>query len=122
VLPVTVKDKDGKPLVVKDVSRIVPLNGGVAEVIFALGLTKNVVGVDTSATYPAKAVAGLPKIGYQRTLSSEGILVAADDRGRLGAGRATDRDRSAARRRRHRVAHPRLPRPRCRISQVALAR
>ena len=42
--------------------------------MFTLGLTKNVVGVDTSATYPAKAVAGLPKIGYQRTLSAEGIL------------------------------------------------
>ena len=69
VLPVTVTDKDGKTIVVKDVSRIVPLNGDIAEVIFALGLTKNVVGVDTSATYPAKAVAGLPKIGYQRTLS-----------------------------------------------------
>lgn len=74
VVPVTAKDKDGKSVVVKDVSRIVPLNGDVAEVIFALGLTKNVVGVDTSATYPAKAVAGLPKIGYQRTLSAEGIL------------------------------------------------
>lgn len=74
VLPVSVKDKDGKVRVVNDVSRIVPLNGDIAEVIFALGLTKNVVGVDTSATYPAKAVAGLPKIGYQRTLSAEGIL------------------------------------------------
>ena len=74
VLPVTAKDKDGKVVVVKDASRIVPLNGDIAEVIFALGLTRNIVGVDTSATYPAKAVAGLPKIGYQRTLSAEGIL------------------------------------------------
>lgn len=74
VLPVTVTDKDGKSVVVRDVSRIVPLNGDIAEVVFTLGLTKNVVGVDTSATYPAKSVSALPKIGYQRTLSAEGIL------------------------------------------------
>ena len=53
-------------------SRIVPLNGDLAETVFTLGLTKNVVGVDTSATYPERAVAQLAKIGYQRTLSAEG--------------------------------------------------
>ena len=74
VLPAHVQDKDGKAVVIRDVSRIVPLNGDIAEVVFTLGLTKNVVGVDTSATYPAKAVAQLPRIGYQRTLSAEGIL------------------------------------------------
>jgi iron complex transport system substrate-binding protein len=74
VLPATVKDVDGKTVVVRDVSRIVPLNGDIAETVFTLGFTKNVVGVDVSATYPKKAVAGLPSIGYQRTLSAEGIL------------------------------------------------
>jgi iron complex transport system substrate-binding protein len=53
--------------------RIVPLNGDVAEIVFALGLGPRVVGTDTSATYPAEAKA-LPKIGYQRQLSAEGIL------------------------------------------------
>lgn len=74
VLPATVTDSAGKTVVVRDVSRIVPLNGDIAETIFTLGLTKNVVGVDISATYPPKAVAKLPHIGYQRTLSAEGIL------------------------------------------------
>jgi iron complex transport system substrate-binding protein len=74
VLPARVVDSGGKTVVVRDVSRIVPLNGDIAETIFTLGLTKNVVGVDTSATYPAKTVGPLPKIGYQRTLSAEGIL------------------------------------------------
>jgi iron complex transport system substrate-binding protein len=74
VLPARVADKDGKTVVVRDVSRIVPLNGDLAETVFTLGLTRNVVGVDTSATYPERAVARLPKIGYQRTLSAEGIL------------------------------------------------
>src|SRR5688572_16934042 len=53
--------------------RIVPLNGDVAEIVFALGLGPEVVGTDTSATYPAEAKA-LPRIGYQRQLSAEGIL------------------------------------------------
>lgn len=72
-LPVTVKDKDGKDVTITDVSRIIPLNGDVTEIVFALGLGGNVIATDTSATYPTEAVK-LPKIGYQRTLNAEGIL------------------------------------------------
>lgn len=72
-LPVTVQDKDGKAVTITDVSRIIPLNGDVAEIVFALGLGKNVVATDISATYPPEAAA-LPKIGYQRTLNAEGVL------------------------------------------------
>jgi iron complex transport system substrate-binding protein len=57
----------------REAQRIVPLNGDVAEIVFALGLGEEVVGVDVSATYPAEA-ARLPKIGYQRQLNAEGIL------------------------------------------------
>src|SRR5688500_2465583 len=53
--------------------RIVTLNGDSAEIVFALGLGAEVVGTDTSATFPAEAV-GRPKVGYQRQLSAEGIL------------------------------------------------
>ena len=74
VLPTRVQDVNGRTVVIRNVSRIVPLNGDIAETIFTLGLTKNVVGVDTSALYPKKTVDRLPKIGYQRTLSAEGIL------------------------------------------------
>lgn len=73
VLPATVMDKDGKSVTVKDVSRIIPLNGDIAEIVWALGLGEKVAGVDTSATYPPEAKA-LPSIGYQRTLSAEGII------------------------------------------------
>lgn len=73
VLPASVTDKDGKTVQVKDVSRIVVLNGDLAEVVYALGLGENVAGVDTSATYPPEANAK-QNIGYQRTLSAEGIL------------------------------------------------
>lgn len=73
VLPVEVTNADGSTTEVTDVSRIVPLNGDIAEVVFALGLGDNVVATDVSATYPDEAAA-LPKVGYQRTLSVEGIL------------------------------------------------
>jgi iron complex transport system substrate-binding protein len=74
VLPARVTDVSGKTVVIRNVSRIVPLNGDIAETIFTLGLTSRVVGVDTSALYPKRTVDKLPKIGYQRTLSAEGIL------------------------------------------------
>lgn len=73
VMPVAFTDKDNKTVNVKDVSRIIPLNGDIAEVVWALGLGDKVVGVDTSATYPPEA-SKLPSIGYQRTLSAEGII------------------------------------------------
>ncbi len=53
--------------------RIVTLNGTVTEIVFALGKGKLVVGNDTSSLYPAEAFS-LPKVGYQRSLSAEGIL------------------------------------------------
>lgn len=66
-------DVDGNEIVVEDISRIVVMNGDITEVVFALGLGDNVVAVDTSATYPPQ-VLQLPKIGYQRSLSAEGVL------------------------------------------------
>ena len=73
VLPVTVTDATGNEVTVEDISRIVVLNGDITEVVYALGLGDNIVAVDSSATYPEEALA-LPKVGYQRSLSAEGIL------------------------------------------------
>jgi iron complex transport system substrate-binding protein len=53
--------------------RIVPVNGDLAEVVYALGLGDQVVATDISATYPA-AAQQTPKIGYQPTLVAETIL------------------------------------------------
>jgi len=72
-LPTTVTGADGRQVTVTDISRIVPLNGDLTEVVFALGLGKNVVGDDYTATYPPEAQK-LPKIGLQTMLSAEGIL------------------------------------------------
>jgi len=74
VLPATVTDIDGNSVEVTDVSRIVPLSGDVAEIVWTLGLAANVVGVDVSAVYPAGQWDALPKIGFERQLSAEGIL------------------------------------------------
>jgi iron complex transport system substrate-binding protein len=73
-LPVTVKDMNGKDVTITDISRIVPLSGDIAEIIYDLGLQKDVVGVDVSATYPPRAWDGLPQIGFERNLAAEGIL------------------------------------------------
>jgi len=72
-LPATATDKDGKSVQVASIDRIVPLDGDITEIIYALGLGQNVVGVDISSTYPPD-VAKLPQIGYQRTLTAEPIL------------------------------------------------
>lgn len=72
-LPVTVDSVGGGKVTVKDVSRIIPLNGDVAEIVFALGLADNVVGVDTSGSILPEAK-DKPKVGYQRSLNAEGII------------------------------------------------
>ena len=70
---------------VEDASRIIPVNGDIAEVVYALDLGDQIVATDISATYPDEANA-TPKIGYQQTLTAETILafeptvVIADDR------------------------------------------
>jgi iron complex transport system substrate-binding protein len=72
-LPVTVVDHTGQPVTVNSVERIVSLNGDVTETVVALGLADHLVGVDASSTFP-ESLASLPRVGYQRTLSAEGVL------------------------------------------------
>ena len=72
MFPVSVVDETGSEITVESVDRIIPLDGTVAEVVFALGMGGNVVATDLSATYPPEADA-LPEIGYQRALSAETV-------------------------------------------------
>lgn len=53
--------------------RIIPLDGDVAEIVFALGFGDEVVAADLSATYPPE-VDDLPKFGFARALNAEPIL------------------------------------------------
>ena len=53
--------------------RVVALNGVVTEIVCALGAGHRLVGVDISSTWPP-TVANLPRVGYQRSISAEGVL------------------------------------------------
>ncbi|MFC8845972.1 MULTISPECIES: hemin ABC transporter substrate-binding protein [unclassified Micromonospora] len=77
-LPVTVASADGVATTVTDAARILPVNlyGSIAEIVFSLGLGGNVVGRDTSTTFPAAA--HLPVVtpaGHD--LSAEAVLALA---------------------------------------------
>lgn len=72
-LPANVTDDAGRTMTVTSAERIIPLDGDLAEIVFALGLGDNVVATDLSATYPPEADAK-PEIGYQRSLTPEPIL------------------------------------------------
>lgn len=53
--------------------KIVSVGGAATEIVYALGAGEKLVGVDTSSVYP-EAATKLPQVGYQRTLSAEGVL------------------------------------------------
>jgi iron complex transport system substrate-binding protein len=57
--------------------RVVVIGGALAEAAYALGSAQGsrylLVGADTTCTYP-DAARRLPKVGYQRALSAEGLL------------------------------------------------
>lgn len=53
--------------------RIVTIGGALTEIVYALKQESRLVGNDTTSYYPKNAES-LPKVGYQRALSAEGIL------------------------------------------------
>jgi len=53
--------------------RVAVAGGALTEVVYALDAGAVLIGADTTSTYPAAAQA-LPKMGYQRALSAEGVL------------------------------------------------
>lgn len=54
-------------------ARVVCVGGSLTECVYALGAESALVGVDSTSTWP-EAARKLPKVGYQRNLSVEGIL------------------------------------------------
>ena len=71
-LPVTVRSADGRSVEVTDVSRIVSLNGSLSELMYTLGLGKNLVGRDITATFSeAKKV---PLVTRGHDVSAESVL------------------------------------------------
>lgn len=53
--------------------RVIAVGGAITEIVYALGGEKQLVAVDTTSIYPS-AANKLPKVGYMRALSSEGLL------------------------------------------------
>jgi iron complex transport system substrate-binding protein len=70
VLACETRGRDAAPA---EAPRIVAIGGAVTEAVFALGAGAQVVAVDGASAYPP-AVVALPRVGYQRALSAEGIL------------------------------------------------
>lgn len=72
VLPVTVRSADGATVHVTDVSRIVPLTGSIAEVVFSLNLGSHAVGRDVATTFTQAAK--LPVVTRGHDVSAESVL------------------------------------------------
>ena len=53
-------------------ARVVGLGGAVTEIVYALDAGNSLVGADASSIYPPAALK-LPKVGYYRTFSVEGV-------------------------------------------------
>jgi iron complex transport system substrate-binding protein len=62
-----------RPLHAAPALRVVSVGGAVTECVYAIGMERLLVGADTTSLYPPVA-ARLPRVGYQRALSSEGLL------------------------------------------------
>lgn len=56
----------------KTAARIISTDAGVTDVLIALGMGEQLVGVDVTSQLPADIK--LPRLGYHRTLSAEGLL------------------------------------------------
>jgi iron complex transport system substrate-binding protein len=55
-------------------ARVIAAGGVVTEIVYALGRSDLLVGVDSTSQYPASALKEKPNVGYVRALSSEGLL------------------------------------------------
>ena len=58
----------------RDAQRIVAVGGAITEIVYALGLDDQLVGIDTTSFYPPQALKQKPNVGYMRQLAAEGVL------------------------------------------------
>lgn len=71
-LPVTVTSADGKRTTITSADRIVPLTGSLSEIVFTLGLGKQVVARDITATF--EQAEKLPVVTRAHDVSAESVL------------------------------------------------
>ena len=58
--------------------KLITLGGSITETVFALGSGDSIIAVDVSSVFPPK-VHQLPKVGYHRQLSAEGVISLSPD-------------------------------------------
>ncbi|MEZ5306473.1 MAG: ABC transporter substrate-binding protein [Pyrinomonadaceae bacterium] len=68
----------GKTNKSQQAKRLVVIGGSATEVVYALGAGGMIVATDTSSVYPVEATK-LPQVGYQRTISAEGVVAQKPD-------------------------------------------
>ncbi|MFJ3902203.1 hemin ABC transporter substrate-binding protein [Streptomyces sp. NPDC090025] len=71
-LPATVRSADGREVTVTSTERIVPLSGSLSELVFTLGLGRQVVARDITATF--EQAAKLPVVTRAHDVSAESVL------------------------------------------------
>lgn len=71
---ITVQDARGREVQIRDASRVVSIGGAVTEILYALGRSDLIVGVDSTSVHPVEALKTKPSVGYFRQLSPEGVL------------------------------------------------
>ena len=69
----TVKSHDGSTVTIPAKPKIIALGGAITEILYALGMSEAIIGVDVSSTYPEQAKSK-PNVGYWRNLNAEAIL------------------------------------------------
>jgi iron complex transport system substrate-binding protein len=57
----------------ENAKRIISAGGSITEILYALGLEQHLVGIDNTSFYPEETKL-VPKIGYFRNLSTEGLM------------------------------------------------
>lgn len=67
-------DGRGRTITIQDTDRILSIGSAITEIVYALGRADDLVGVDESSEYPARALEGVPRVGYVRSLSAEGVI------------------------------------------------
>ena len=70
----TVPDAAGGAAAARDTSRIVSIGGAITEILYALGLERHVVGVDSTSLRPPQSLRDKPNVGYMGRLSPESVL------------------------------------------------
>lgn len=72
--PITITDATGREVTIESVDRIISGSGDITEIVVALGLQDNLVGVDISSTYPEDVLDSVPAFGFARRLTLEPIV------------------------------------------------